>query len=420
MNNQELYNESNEATYCPEDNKIRLYVGRVPREEFLNLRKEGWTCTPKQPCDFVAHWRTEREDTALSYAGIIGDEDQSPSDRAVVRAERSGNYLDKRRSEAHDMADRFGESPTVHGYQNQAKAERAAKKHDRLAGNSVNLWSKAEYWQSRTAGVISNALYKLKSSVRMGRLKILETSERQTLEHANAEENYSRYLNHVRLRIQYEKSMLEASGGCASDIAMAPGGYLSGYQIHTVNKSNATGKITSIRLINNDGSLKHVNIERMEKPEYKAPTAEDLQKLTDYKKDQRAKAPKKMGLINPTIESAQKLQDIWNKKDFEYQKRTKYKFNPDEYEAPKVLKMTQKAYSYRAQGDYGPCSTKFIGLDGLANHIQYRGNVEEGAVCKVRYFSGESFYNGLRVVVIIDKPQKELPEFAPVVEEVEA
>ena len=24
------YNEANEATYCPEDDKIRLYVGRVP------------------------------------------------------------------------------------------------------------------------------------------------------------------------------------------------------------------------------------------------------------------------------------------------------------------------------------------------------------------------------------------------------
>ena len=46
------------ATYCPEDNKLRLYVGRVPREEYLKLRAEGWTALHKQReaggGDFVA------------------------------------------------------------------------------------------------------------------------------------------------------------------------------------------------------------------------------------------------------------------------------------------------------------------------------------------------------------------------------
>ena len=30
-----------EATYCPEDNKLRLYVGRVPRDEYLKVRADG-------------------------------------------------------------------------------------------------------------------------------------------------------------------------------------------------------------------------------------------------------------------------------------------------------------------------------------------------------------------------------------------
>jgi len=42
------------ATYSPEDNKLRLYVGRVPRDEYEKLRAEGWTSTPKQNCNFVA------------------------------------------------------------------------------------------------------------------------------------------------------------------------------------------------------------------------------------------------------------------------------------------------------------------------------------------------------------------------------
>ena len=63
-----------EATYCPEDDKLRLYVGRVPREEFLQLRAEGWTSTPKQECDFVAVWTVSREDTALFYSdGLLTD-----------------------------------------------------------------------------------------------------------------------------------------------------------------------------------------------------------------------------------------------------------------------------------------------------------------------------------------------------------
>jgi hypothetical protein len=83
------------ATYCPEDNKLRLYVGRVPRPEYDALRAEGWTATPKQGCDFVATWTPEREDTALLYGdGIIDDEDQDPGERAAERAERFGGYLE--------------------------------------------------------------------------------------------------------------------------------------------------------------------------------------------------------------------------------------------------------------------------------------------------------------------------------------
>ena len=76
---------SNSATYSPEDNKLRLYVGRVPRADYEALRAEGWTSTPKQSCDFVAVWTPQRRVTALQYADIIEDEDQRPEDRAAVR-----------------------------------------------------------------------------------------------------------------------------------------------------------------------------------------------------------------------------------------------------------------------------------------------------------------------------------------------
>lgn len=48
------------ATYEPESNRLRLYIGRVPREEYLKLTAEGWKALHKQReaggGDFVALW----------------------------------------------------------------------------------------------------------------------------------------------------------------------------------------------------------------------------------------------------------------------------------------------------------------------------------------------------------------------------
>jgi hypothetical protein len=185
----------NYATYCPEDDKLRLYVGRVSRDEYEALRDEGWTSTPKQDCDFVATWTPQREATALSYcdSGEIEDEDQSPEDRAADRAERFGGYRDKRLGEAVGLADRYDSGPSAHGYQSQAKGERMAARHDRIGGKAVSQWDKAEYWQQRTAGVISHALHVSSPAVRMGRIKTLEAelrkAEKSWSEHAESEQS---------------------------------------------------------------------------------------------------------------------------------------------------------------------------------------------------------------------------------------
>lgn len=170
---------NNRATYCPEDNKLRLYVGRVPRDEYEALRAEGWTSTPKQDCDFVAVWTPARRDTALSYAGVIEDEDMSPADRAADRAERFAGYREKRREEATADADRYDSQPSAYGFQSQARAERAARRFDAIAARACDAWSKAEYWQRRTAGVISHALHTSTPAVRMGRIKELEAELRK-------------------------------------------------------------------------------------------------------------------------------------------------------------------------------------------------------------------------------------------------
>lgn len=175
---------SGSATYCPEDNKLRLYVGRVPRDEFLKLRAEGWTTLHKQReaggGDFAAVWTPERRDTALAYAGVIEDEDMGPAERAADRAERFAIYREKRTNEATGHADRYDEGPSAHGFQSQARAERAAARHDRLAARACDAWSKAEYWTHRTAGVIAHALHVSTPAVRMGRIKEIEAEQRKT------------------------------------------------------------------------------------------------------------------------------------------------------------------------------------------------------------------------------------------------
>lgn len=172
------------ATYCPEDNKIRLYTDRLERETFLWLRSLKFTATPKQDCSFVATWSPLAEDAALmliAEGDDIGDEDQSPEDRAADRAERFSMYREKRRAEAHGLADRYDAGPNAYGHQNAARAERLAARRDRIGRNACSQWSKAEYWQIRTAGVISHALYKSSPEVRRSRILRLEAEQRKHL-----------------------------------------------------------------------------------------------------------------------------------------------------------------------------------------------------------------------------------------------
>lgn len=207
----------NTATYCPEDNKLRLYVGRVPRDEYERLRAEGWTSTPKQSCDFVAHWTPERAATCLEYADLIEDEDQSPEERAADRAERFSEYRDKRTTDAGGYASRYESQPLAHGFQNEAKAERAAARHDRIADHACDAWSKAEYWQRRTAGVIRHALYKSTPAVRMGRIKELEAQVRKI------EASYTKAHEEHALKHSVMLALMEHAEGKREKMLQFPG-----------------------------------------------------------------------------------------------------------------------------------------------------------------------------------------------------
>lgn len=267
------------VTYSAEDDKLRLYVGRVPRDEYERLRAAGFVSTPKQDCDFVAVWSPSREDLAAEYledGEDIGDEDYSPEERAADRAERFGDYRDKRRAEAGGAADAFEAGPQAFGHQSRARAERQARRHDRNRTFAVSRWSKAEYWQMRTAGVIRHALYKSSASVRRGRILTLEAElrkivadytptddpphiiEQQAYDYAKGEYRHGgakvphvwvgpkgrggrwvelssldaikagceRWERHIELRLTYERAMLAAEGGSVTEADIEPGGWI--------------------------------------------------------------------------------------------------------------------------------------------------------------------------------------------------
>lgn len=228
-NGEEIDYGTNAATYCPEDDKLRLYVGRVPKDEYLALRAEGWLATPKQGCDFAAVWSVARRDRALKYAGFIGDEDQDPADRAADRAERFAGYRDKRTAEATGYADNYDSQPIAHGFQSEKKAERAAARHDRLGDKAADQWSKAEYWKSRTAGVIAHALHRSAPDVRMGRIKVLEADLRKLdADHEKYAERYAKIkgwaenpaaiVNHIATRF-YDGDKARAEESVCDEIA---------------------------------------------------------------------------------------------------------------------------------------------------------------------------------------------------------
>lgn len=453
------------ATYCPEDNKLRLYTDRVERSTFLWLRAIGFTATPKQSCSFVATWTPSREDAALSMIGEgddIGDEDQTPEDRAADRAERFAGYREKRRAEAGGLADRYDGAPSAYGAQNAQRAERQAARRDRVGARACSQWSKAEYWQTRTAGVIAHALHRSDARTRRGRILKLEAEQRQIIaEYTPADDTVimqerwnggkmggepvphvlvgqgrgrhfvpvdsletikarsARWLAHYDLRLTYERAMLENEGGTAAAEDMQPGGLWKGGLITKVNKSNVTGAVVSVLVhcpadpgerydYRRRGDSMMCNVQRYGEGHYTPPTPETLAKLAEINAKKKARtqarnatAPK---LLNPTDEDAQALQDVWNEQA--QQGRSKYAatFRPGE-----VLRMTQAEYAARSKGDYSPGNTVFVGPDYKPTYQQYRGNVPDGAAFKVRRFNYGSACDAYRVIVITDKPQKPLP-----------
>lgn len=443
-----------EATYSPQDDKIRLYFAyRIPRPEWDALRALGFSWTMKQKeaggCDMVAPWTPEREDRALELAGEIGDEDQPREERAAQRAERFEGYQKKRFNEATGHADVFDATPAVHGHQNLQRAERAAAKHDRIADKAVSQWDKAEYWTNRTAGVISHALYVERADVRHRRIKGIEADLRkmmsdlepsETIEGAEAVLRYrgqeyvdkghdcvgifgqgrakyarsfskakgafefgstgKRWHDHYQLRLAYEKQMLAAQGGTAANVEVLPGGFYGKFQVQKLSKDRA-GRVSKVWFKDpTSGHLHAFDAENLKAEDYRPANAEELAAFEAEKKAGKAGAPKHAPLINPTKEAAQALCDLWNKATAERRAKDICEAN---YGTSKVIEMTQAEWTRWAKcGDsYRACA---FTAEGRRSSRWDDVKQIEAFRLRVRWCISSE-----HLVVITDKPQTAIP-----------
>lgn len=458
---------SHTVTYCPEDDKLRLYVGRVPRDEYERLRKAGYVSTPKQDCDFAAVWTPQREDLASEYLDDeedIGDEDYSPLERADDRAERYEGYRDKRRAEAVGHADAFDAGPSVHGHQSAKVAERSARKHDRERTRAVSQWSKAEYWQHRSRGVLTAALYKSRPDVRRRRILTIEkeirkieasytprlkkgqTEPQTIMQHSQAaeydyktqtydrepephvyvgagrggyweavaalpgiKERAQRWLTHLQMRLIYENTMLDEEGGKASEVEIEPGGWFGSLQIHKVNKSRQTGRVVSVMVPGQWGFaqvagtrqyLDHANAAGLCKMNIEGLPEDAYTPPTDEERAQFAAAKKAKPKAPPLLNPTP--EDARRLQDIWNSQHPKYEPRP-------VVEMTQQKYSdYSRGGDFYHTAT--LTKDGRA--LYYREHVTKAiaagqAVCRLRM--SQSLTGPGNVIILTDKPQKALP-----------
>jgi predicted RNA methylase len=187
------------ATYSPDDNKLRLYASaRLDAETYARVKKAGYAWAPRQELFVAPMWTPERADLAVELAGEIGDEDTSLVDRAEERAERFGDYSDKRAEDA-DAAHAnvatiangipFGQ-PILVGHHSERHARKDAQRIENGMRRAVKMWETSQYWVRRAKGALNHAKYKELPAVRARRIKGLEADKRK---HARTIANAERF-----------------------------------------------------------------------------------------------------------------------------------------------------------------------------------------------------------------------------------
>lgn len=185
------------ATYSPEDNKLRLYTyQRLDSETYQRVRSAGFIWAPKQQLFVAPTWTPGREDLLIELCGEIGDEDTSLVERAEERAERFEEYSDKRLGDAERARESVSAitdniplgQPILVGHHSERHARRDAERIENGMRKAVNMWETSKYWTYRAQGAIRAAKYKERPDVRARRIKGLEADLRKAKKEKGAAE----------------------------------------------------------------------------------------------------------------------------------------------------------------------------------------------------------------------------------------
>jgi len=191
-----------DATYSPEDNKLRLYSDcRLDAETYAEIKAEGFRWAPKQDLFVAPAWTPSRADILTGLCGEIGDEDTSLTDRQDARAERFEGYQENRAEDAeaaHAAVSAITDNiplgqPILVGHHSEKHARRDAQKIENGMRKAVKMWETSEYWKYRAAGALRHAKYKERADVRARRIKKLQAEARK----------YEKYIKEAEGRIWF-------------------------------------------------------------------------------------------------------------------------------------------------------------------------------------------------------------------------
>ncbi len=250
-----------DATYSPEDNKLRLYsVHRLDDEVYARAKKAGFRCAPKQDLFVAPSWTPSREDLCIELAGEVTAEQTTLVERAENKADRLDNLAIKRAGQsnafytaAQNLSRRFeAGQPILRGHHSERSARRDKDKMDSAMRKSIDALNAVSYWNRRAEGVEHHANRKANPGVRERRIKVLLKDLRDV----------QREINHAEICItlwekidtqqdaEKKKALVESYVGCQLKTgSTSPWGYYSDLN---------DGKMTHQQVI--DGCLKNSDL----------------------------------------------------------------------------------------------------------------------------------------------------------------
>lgn len=378
------------ATYSPEDNKLRLYVSKADRlddETYKRVKEAGFIWAPQQVLFVAPAWSPSRADLLTELCGEIGDEDTSLVERAEERAERFEDYSERRAEDAEraksavdQIADGipFGQ-PILVGHHSERRARKDAEKIQNGMRKAVQMWQTSQYWESRAAGALRHAKYKESPAVRYRRIKGLESDIRvyrskftpdpktrpqvwdggeeqvwcrngsrggywvKSASLPAIEAYYTRWIQHCKFRLAYERAMLGESGADPNRFNFQVGGkvLVAGEWVVILRISkDASGEVSSLTTSPLSSSrtfsgspAKSAFFKVTSVKDYREPAPEDIQKAK-----QANKLPPMCNYPGEGFKHITKAQ--WD---------AKYK----DYKGAKVIAATERAGEHRVRCEFG-------------------------------------------------------------------